>query len=938
MMHIKNIVRLIKTFTGTKSSNPDILAARADAAGTITALNLTDKTITMSIYNTDAPAGDYTPDAMTAAAGVGSWIGGAPGLLDSYNDIFEPVKTPAGDPIAVLSFEDLKTAAGYTYNSYNNALRYIHIRPGRVEALDGVRIVSIKNDTITDDVLIPAIIGKLPIKEDARVYRNDKNIVISAGNVLIKYKAPEDKFINTDTFFKGLPECKTIARANVADYAFLKSMKVNKKHIAPLALRINDNGIMYHYNNGIEIKGTAAAETKGPIIDISLNPAFLLDAIKTAGRDFIAKFIDNKNPVVITDSDEDITVVVLPICDKRDYNAIFEGENTPETTPAETTTPAPDETTETPATPAEDPAIDETPAADKTPAEDPATAPETPDNVPEDPAADETTETPTTTPEALEINPDTITPDNFKEFIPSIILGLFNSRKNADIIAAAAFTAGIYGYNEFIDYLNKKPLPELLTFDQWSRNGYTVKKGEKSILTADIWKYIEKSETLSAARADEINKNNMMEGDRVYKAGDVIKSGDYITKTAYLFTADQVEKTTYKAVELPEDCEKYTEGGREYIKGNTRPIKDALKAAGYRWHKKRGEWYRNAAGAQVPANAEKIPGEKNAEGPAANEKNAEIINPWVYMAPLFEKLPLMICENKEKTAAINAYQDRRAARIDGLRAAGDRRTAEGEKRAAAGWKKLDAIPFGQPVHGSRDRNFRDKAGKQIDSGYRLQKEAETFYNRANAAENNTAISSDDPLALEKLTEKLKKTEAAREALKKSVMEARKDFDKKVKSGEYVKKGHYYGCRIPEGFTDEDRNNPEMFKALPEWEKNRSVLYHYYNKNGEKVERPEMGYRSGLYSQEIKRIKDRIESLQKRQQQEDSTEEINGITIELSASDNRVKILFGEKPDSSTINKLKSHGFRYSRYNNAWQAFYKPWNIRIARQIVEEYTA
>ena len=274
----------------------------------------------------------------------------------------------------------------------------------------------------------------------------------------------------------------------------------------------------------------------------------------------------------------------------------------------------------------------------------------------------------------------------------------------------------------------------------------------------------------------------------------------------------------------------------------------------------------------------------------------------------------------------------------GLRAAGNRRTAEGEKRAQAGWRKLDAIPFGQPVHGSRDRNFRDKAGKQIDSGYRLQKEAEGYYNRADAAENNTAISSDDPLALEKLTEKLKKTEAARDALKKSVTEARKDFDKKVKSGEYVKKGHYYGCRIPEGFTDEDRNNPEMFKALPEWERNHSVLYHYYNKNGEKVERPEMGYRSGLYSQEIKRIKDRIESLQKRQQQEDSTEEINGITIELSASDNRVKILFGEKPDSSTINKLKSHGFRYSRYNNAWQAFYKPWNIRIARQIVEEYTA
>lgn len=912
-MNIKSIIRILKSFTPAKASDPTLTAARADA-GTITAINNNDITIKLSIYNTDAPAGDYTRDAMTAAAGVGSWIGGAPGLMDTYADILTPVKTPAGDPIAVISFEDLKTAAGYC-GSAPEALRYVHIKPGRVEALDGHRVILIKNDTITAEALIPSIICKLPIKDAARVYDEGENITIVAGDIYINYKKQDIKYFKTDELLKGLQDCKTTARVNAADYTILKSMKAGKKIPAPLALRVNNEGISYYHNNNILIKGTAPATIDGAPMDISLNPEYLYNAMTAAGNDdIIIKFFGTKYPVVISDEGENITVVVLPINDARDYNALFAGKNLeegPETT----------ETEEPETTPAEDPTIDETPA------QDPETAPETT----ETPATDET---PATTEEGPEkIEPSDINADNFKEFLPAIILSFFNSRKNSDIIAAAAFNEGIYGYNEFIAYCENKPLPELLTFDQWARNGYAVKKGEKSILTADIWKYIEKSETLSAARADELNKNSMME--KTYKAGDVIKTGDYITKTAYLFTADQVEKITYKAVELPEDCEKYTEGGREYIKGNTRPIKEDLKNAGYRWSKTRGVWYRNIVGAQAPA--ETTP-EKIAETPKTAETTPEIINPWVYMAPLFEKLPLMICENKEKTAAINAYQDRRAARIDGLRAAGDRRTAEGEKRAEAGWRKLDAIPFGQPVHGSKDRNYRDKAGKQIDSGYRLQKEAEGYYNRADAAENNTAISSDDPLALEKLTEKLKKTEAARDALKKSVTEARKDFDKKVKSGEYVKKGHYYGCRIPEGFTDEDRNNPEMFKALPEWERNHSVLYHYYNKNGEKVERPEMGYRSGLYSQEIKRIKDRIESLQKRQQQEDSTEEINGITIELSASDNRVKILFGEKPDSSTINKLKSHGFRYSRYNNAWQAFYKPWNIRMARQIVEEYTA
>lgn len=236
------------------------------------------------------------------------------------------------------------------------------------------------------------------------------------------------------------------------------------------------------------------------------------------------------------------------------------------------------------------------------------------------------------------------------------------------------------------------------------------------------------------------------------------------------------------------------------------------------------------------------------------------LNPWQHMKAMFEPLPLMITEDATKTARIEAYNDRKQARIEGLYAAAAKRNLEANRRIVAGFNKLDAIPFGQPVHGSRDRNYRRKASDQIDSGYRMSKEADHFERKAEAAENNHAISADDPMAIEKLTAKLDDLQRLQEKMK--------DVNKACrKAGEPA---HYPGWAL--------QNN---------------------NAN-------------------IRRIKDRIEELKNKAEQEAETWTGEGWTAETDQDDNRIRVYFDSKPDEATRTILKGYGFRWSPKAGAWQ--------------------
>ena len=240
---------------------------------------------------------------------------------------------------------------------------------------------------------------------------------------------------------------------------------------------------------------------------------------------------------------------------------------------------------------------------------------------------------------------------------------------------------------------------------------------------------------------------------------------------------------------------------------------------------------------------------------------------------------------------MNSYEQKRAARIDRLQ----ERAAKAGSTATALWsrghKMASVIPFGQPIlvgHHSegRDRNYRSR----IDGTFRKASEATdkaSYYSDiAEAAENNTAISSDDPEATVKLREKIQTAELMQERMK--------SINKLLKG----KKGP---------------NRAELYK---------------YNLTDERIDdllAPDFAGRTGYPSYaitnngaNIRTMKQRLELLTSRASDETTEIIINGVKIVENVEENRLQMFFSGKPADNIRAELKSTGFRWSPYNGCWQ--------------------
>ena len=114
---------------------------------------------------------------------------------------------------------------------------------------------------------------------------------------------------------------------------------------------------------------------------------------------------------------------------------------------------------------------------------------------------------------------------------------------------------------------------------------------------------------------------------------------------------------------------------------------------------------------------------------------------------------------------MSEYEERKQARIDYYREKGTKARAESDSLSKQSSDMASCIPMGQPVHGAADRRLRDRIARKMDQSLAVQKKAEYYERKATAAENNSAISSDDPKAVEKLTEKLVKLQALQTHMK-----------------------------------------------------------------------------------------------------------------------------------------------------------------------------
>ena len=164
------------------------------------------------------------------------------------------------------------------------------------------------------------------------------------------------------------------------------------------------------------------------------------------------------------------------------------------------------------------------------------------------------------------------------------------------------------------------------------------------------------------------------------------------------------------------------------------------------------------------------------------------------------------------------------------------------------------------------------------------------------------ISSDDPQALAKLEAKLEKLEKHQELMKAANAAIRmKDKEKGDK-------------RLAElGYT------PEEITELRAPDFAGRIGYPAYALQNNNAN--------------IRRIRQRVEELKKRQT-ESAPEgwEFDGGQVVVNTAENRLQIIFDEKPDADLRSELKSEGFRWAPSQGAWQRQLNDNAFRAARRI------
>ena len=257
------------------------------------------------------------------------------------------------------------------------------------------------------------------------------------------------------------------------------------------------------------------------------------------------------------------------------------------------------------------------------------------------------------------------------------------------------------------------------------------------------------------------------------------------------------------------------------------------------------------------------------------------------------------------------YEERKQDRIDRYRERAENATTRSNNLYDSGMSSLKQIPFGQPIlvghHSEKaDRNFRARAGAKIDRSMAERDKASYYEEKAQAAENNTAISSDDPEAVVKLQEKLNQAEEIQVIMK----AANKIIQKKKLSDEE---------KIIE-LVKIDKISKETAKLLLAGDCMGCIGFPSYkliNNNAN-----------------IRRMKERIAHLKRVSTQETTELKIGNVTICDNVEENRVQIFFPGKPSEEIRSFLKSNGFRWCRYNSAWQRHRSTWAQNLAKEAVK----
>ncbi len=100
-------------------------------------------------------------------------------------------------------------------------------------------------------------------------------------------------------------------------------------------------------------------------------------------------------------------------------------------------------------------------------------------------------------------------------------------------------------------------------------------------------------------------------------------------------------------------------------------------------------------------------------------------------------------------------------------------------------------------------------------------------------------------------------------------------------------------------------------------------------------RPHEWYELPYLNADIRRAKERIKEIQELEELQFEDVTFNGGKAILNREINRLQFLFDTKPDEETRTLLKKHGFKWSRYEQAWQRLYNKNGIYAVRYVIKK---
>jgi len=239
------------------------------------------------------------------------------------------------------------------------------------------------------------------------------------------------------------------------------------------------------------------------------------------------------------------------------------------------------------------------------------------------------------------------------------------------------------------------------------------------------------------------------------------------------------------------------------------------------------------------------------------------------------------------------YEEKKQAQLEAFQRLAAKNESLSESLCNRSIDMLKVIPMGQPIlvghHSERGhRNLLNKSDNAMRKSIEADKKAEYYANKADNIENGTAISSDNPDAIELLREKLARLEKNQEIMK--------ECNKIVKSKK---------------MADPDKIIQLMALGLKEDTANQILKPDYCGRIGVP------GFKLTNNNANIRTVRQRIEHLEKLAAIVTTERDINGVILKISAEDNRVQLFFGGKPSEEIRKQLKGAGFHYSPTIEAW---------------------